>query len=180
MTKYTWRYILSKHRILMKDVICVHHPLFCKSPDLISLGHTSPEIFNVEMLTEQTMAHVGNYAFINNAHADFSDGSDCKTSSISESITKNSKQSFRGSIDRVVSAGGESKKGALRCIIYNPHSQSLRYYFLPKERWVQYVLIHPTSKIGSIQYSYNRVKDTITKFSDYECSSFYELARCSS
>lgn len=160
----------------MKEVICPYHPLFSKFPDISILGSSNPELFNVEMLVEQTMAHIGSYEFINAAHADFSDESDCKTASICLTPSREGQNTYRGRIDRVTSAGGESKRGALRCIVYNPHSHSLKYYFLPKEKWIQHVALHPTSKIGSIRFSYNIKNDTIVKFDGYECNSFHELA----
>ena len=167
---------MSKNLVLMRDVICVHHPKFIKSEVLRNWGMEDPDIFNVERLVEQCLAAVGPYDLIDEAHADFSDGSDSKTASIRVSAAAPGSICYRGEISGVEAAGGGRKAGALRCTIYNPHKDELKFYFLPKSVWSQSITIHPTSLRGKIVYTYNKYHDYIPKFQGYECSSFTDLA----
>lgn len=163
---------MSKEILLIKDIISQYHPIFSESKDLKRLAKKHPEYFNVCSLVEESMAAAsgGKYKFVNGAHADFSDGSDSKTSSINL-------QSSRGEFGNVVSPGGFYKSGALRCVVYNPFSQSLMYYFLPKKAWETEVNFHPTTNFGRIIFSYNRNQGRIVKFDQYRCNSFIDLAR---
>ena len=167
---------MSKSLVLMRDVICIYHPEFRKSRDLQRYGLKHPEIFNVERLIEESLAAVGPYQFIDGAHADFSDSTDSKTASISTNPAVTGGNSYKGEISGVETAGGGRKAGALRCTVYNPHKDSLKFYFLPKSMWSRHITIHPSSQIGKVQYSYHKPYDHIVKFQGHECSSFEELA----
>jgi hypothetical protein len=168
---------MSKNLVLMRDVICVYHPEFRKSKDLQAYGLKHSDIFNVERLIEESLAAVGPYQFINGDHADFSDGTDSKTASIRVNPIKPGTNSHKGEISGVETAGGGQKAGALRCTIFNPHTDSLKFYFLPKSMWSRNITIHPSSGVGKIMYTYHRPYDHIVKFHGHECSSFEELAR---
>jgi len=167
---------MSKHLVLMRDVITRYHPEFCRSADLAAYGLKHPEIFNVERLIEECLAEVGGYTRIDGDHADFSDGSDSKTASIRVNPARAGGHSHIGEISGVETAGGGQKQGALRCTIYNPHTDSLKFYFLPKSMWRNYVCIHPSSGVGKIMYSYHRPYDHIVKFHGHECDDFVSLA----
>lgn len=169
---------MCKRTLLFKEIIFKHHPEFRKSRTLKRLALSDPKMFNVEHLIEECFAIVGPYVFIDGDHADFSDGSDSKTASIREAPDRKTGYcaTHRGEIGGVETAGGGQKTGALRCIIYNPHLEKLMYYYLPKSMWENSITIHPSSKIGKIMFSYNRVKNYIPKFSGYECSDFIALA----
>jgi len=168
---------MSKNLVLMRDVITVYHPEFRKSRDLRSYGMKHSDIFNVERLIEESLAAVGPYKFIDGDHCDFTDGSDSKTASIRVNPSVPGRNTHVGEISGVETAGGGRKEGALRCTIYNPHKDELRFYFLPKRMWNNHITLHPTSGVGKIMYTYNRVHDDIIKFQGYECSSFEDLAR---
>lgn len=168
---------MSKSLVLMRDVICLYHPKFRKSKDLRAYGMEHPDIFNVERLVEESLATLGPYKFIDGDHADFSDGTDSKTASIRFNPVRPGLNSHAGEISAVSTAGGGHKLGALRCTIYNPHKDNLKFYFLPKSMWRHNITIHPSSGIGKIMYTYNRAGDYISKFEGFECSSFKELAR---
>ena len=168
---------MSKNLVLMRDVICVYHPEFRKSKDLQAYGLKHSDIFNVERLIEESLAAVGPYQFIDGDHADFSDGTDSKTASIRVNPIKPGANSHNGEISGVETAGGGRKAGALRCTIFNPHTDSLKFYFLPKSMWSRNITIHPSSGVGKIVYTYHRPYDHIVKFHGHECSSFEELAR---
>lgn len=168
---------MSKSLVLMRDVICLYHPAFRKSADLRSYGMKHPHIFNVERLIEESLAAVGPYKFIDGDHCDFSDGTDSKTASIRVNPAKPNGNSYVGEISGVETAGGGRKIGALRCTIYNPHQDELKYYFLPLQMWRDYITIHPTSQVGKIMYTYNRPLDYIARFEGHQCRDFVELAR---
>jgi hypothetical protein len=168
--------MMSKNLVLMRDVITQYHPEFRKSKDLRAYGLQHPDIFNVERLVEESLAAVGPYQFIDAAHADFSDGTDSKTASIRVNPAVAGGRSHGGEISGVETAGGGRKIGALRCTIYNPHKDQLRYYFLPKRMWQSRITLHPSSGIGKIMYTYHREHDHIVKFHGYECASFVALA----
>lgn len=169
---------MSKEMIMMRDIICNYHPRFTRSKDVRKFGLESPNYFNVSALIEECLAEVGGYNFVDGEHYDFDDYSDSKTASIRIKSATKSDNTYFGEITAVSTAAGVLKSGALRCIIYNPHTEngSLKYYFLPKYFWKNIVTIHPTSKLGKIVYSYNRKLDHIKRFNGYECGSFEELA----
>jgi hypothetical protein len=45
--------------------------------------------------------------------------------------------------------------------------------------WSQNITIHPSSGVGKVVYSYNRIHDEIIKFDGYRLNTFEELARAS-
>jgi len=164
---------VCKNETILKEIIFKHHPDF---QDSRVLKKQNPNHFNVEYLIEETLSIVGNYKHINAAHADFSDGSDSKTASISLTSNLNRQNLFSGCIANVVSKAGVQKIGALRCIIYNPHYDRLMYYYLPKEFWKT---ILETGKANSdkIRFTYNIGTDTIAKFEQYRKPNFEALAK---
>ena len=155
---------MTKKALLLKDVIIPHHPTFSK---MFVVDNFNPEWFDVPLLLEESMAHVGGYKHLNLPHMDFSDGSDCKSSTI------NNRK--RGLIDRVVSHGGKEKNGMLRVVIYNSITQQIMYYALQKRDWLPMIKRHPTNKQGSISYGYNVEADIIAKIENFRCNTFEEL-----
>jgi len=168
---------MSKQAVLIRDVINIYHPEFRRSKDLRDYATANPMMFNVERLVEESLAAVGPYRFIDADHADFSDGTDSKTASIRVNPQRQGCNTHTGEISGVETAGGGQKSGGLRCTIYNPHTDSLMFYFLPKRWWSRNITLHPSSGVGKIVYSYNRVHNDIVKFNDYQLCSFEELAR---
>ncbi len=174
-------FVAQKNYLLMKEVITKYHPMFQgkegKKFAKIALNFT--HAFNCERLVEETIASVGGYDFVDEAHKDFNckHNSDLKTCSIGTYSSNGN--SFRGEVSGVITAGGSMKSGALRCIVYNPHYESLMYYFLPKKFWQKELTInrHPSSNVGRIFFSYNRKQNYIPTFYGHECKSFEELAK---
>ena len=167
---------MSKEFVLMRDVICLNHPRFKRSKDLRKYGLDQPHLFNVTRLVEESLAAIGGYKFIDSDHSDFDDGSDSKTASIRKNSKTSGGNSFLGEISAVSSAAGILKEGALRCTIYNPHEDGLRYYFLPKDMWREHITLHPTSGLGKIIFSYNKLKNSIKLLDDYRLGTFKEMA----
>jgi hypothetical protein len=161
----------------MQEVITKFHPRFTASADLTQFGLDQPELFNVERLVEECMAAVGPYYRVDEEGRDFSDDSDAKTASISPSPVTGRNESYPGMIPGVVSLGGYEKFGALRCVVYNPHKQNLRYYFLPKHIWENMYSMNKFSGVGRIEFKYHLGMDRVTKLDPWRCDSFEELAK---
>jgi|APCry1669189534_1035231.scaffolds.fasta_scaffold134668_2 hypothetical protein len=164
----------TKHSVLMRDIIIKFHPRFKTNDEIKKFALKYPDSFNVEHLVEECFPTIGKFKFVDGIGYDNSDYSEDKTASIR--LRPLSKNTYAGEISGVSRANGNEKIGALRCIIYNPHTESLKFYFLPKKVWKNMITIHPTSKIGKIVFSYNLKKDTIRKFEGFECKSFRQLA----
>lgn len=167
----------SKEQAIVSEIIVPFHPRFKNSRDRSADIIANPLDYKVERLVEQTFAAIGNYKWTDGEHADFSDGSDSKTASIRVNPAVTGSISHNGEISNVETAGGGRKLGALRTVIWNPHKGDLRYYFLPKDFWSQYITIHPSSGIGKIIFAYNREKDYIRKFEGFQASNFKQLAK---
>jgi hypothetical protein len=168
---------MSKVKVLMREVVVPYHPVFKKTPELCDIGLEFPHYFNIEALVEECLAEEGHYTLVRGDHHDFSDGSDCKTASIRPTPQRPGSASYKGEISGVQTASGSTKMGALRCIIYNPHTFDLMYYYLPNSFWMHNIQLHPTSGIGKVVFSWNDASNHIPKFKDFQCGSFKELAQ---
>lgn len=170
---------MSKQLVLIRDVICQYHPKFRRSKHMQNYALSNPMIFNVERLVEESLAAVGPYRFVDGEHYDFSDYSDSKTASIRLNPLRVGNNTYGGEISGVETAGGGQKAGALRCTIYNPHVDGggLKFYFLPRNKWCQHITIHPSSGIGKVMYTYNRIHNDIIKFDGYQLDTFEQLAQ---
>jgi hypothetical protein len=169
---------MSKNAVLFREVIFKYHPAFKRSQDLCNWAYKNPDMFNVTRLIEESFAAVGSYKFIDGSHCDFSDGTDSKTASIGVNSSGTSNTSFTGAVHSVVTSAGTLKQGGLRVIVYNPHTDSLMYYFLPKSFWSKHITMHNKKNCGLITYSYNIKKDNIKKFENFRFRSFRQLALC--
>lgn len=166
---------MSKNSVLLTDVIFKYHPDYANHKKRQQIALKNPQHYNVEVMVEEALAHIGPYTRTDKALSDFSDYSDSKTSSIRVKSTTNSSNIFCGEIRNVSTISGNDKIGALRCIIYNPHREQLLYYFLPKLIWTP-MISRTKLKTAGIFFTYNIQYNDITKFVGYECDSFEELA----
>ncbi len=167
---------MCKNQTILKEIIFKYHPDFEKSKTFKEKALANPNWLNVEFLVEETLSIIGKYKHVDGDHADFSDGSDSKTASISSICRPNHDNLFAGCIGNVVSKAGVPKAGALRCIIYNPTYDRLMYYFLPKEFWVT-ILEKGAANCDKIRFTYNLKNDSIAKFETYRVPNFEVLAR---
>ena len=168
---------MCKNRTLFRQIVNQYHPDF-SSKQLLAQVEKHPKIFNIEHLIELTMAYVGGYDFIDADHCDFSDGSECKTGSVSPNPVKPGRNSYKLEISNVVSPGGAMKSGDVRVVLYNPHTKSASYYFIPQDKLESLgINRHPTTGIGRIFATWNRVTGSIPKLDRYQVSSFSELAQ---
>jgi hypothetical protein len=158
---------MSKSLVLMRDVICVYHPEFINSEDLRKFGVKNPDIFNVERLVEESLAAVGHYNFVNATGYDFlPDFSDSKTATVA-------------TYDNVMAIGSiESKIGALRVTIYNPHKQSLDYMFMPFKDWKKYkeCSYGKNEHKERLRTRWNQKNDHYNSFEQFRVKTFEELA----
>ena len=177
-----------KSKLILRD-IAPHYDLF-KTPrarrlieEIIDTG--LHEIVGAEAIVERALADASNgkYTFINAAHCDYSDGSECKTASLRATVKNGIKStiSFHGDISNLSTSAGVYKTGDLRVVIYNPlGGGSLMYYYLPLAVWrslVSHGGSNASSNKGRIMFSFSANTLDIPKFRGYEVGSFEELAK---
>lgn len=162
---------------LLVSLIVEHHPMFIESEYMRNAIINDSAIFNIPRLIEESMAACSNdsYAFIDAEHADFTDGSECKTGSLHVSA-----QGSAAEISSVRSAGGILKQGGVRAVISNPVLNKLHYIFIPKKSL--HDIMHKkdgtpkVSKSAWLRYNSNKNEfTTIKKYGIIELSSFKEL-----
>lgn len=173
---------MSKEYVLLEQVIIPFHPIFSdkRYEALAEYALEHPQIFKVTRLVEETLAHVGGYDFVDGSHYDFSDGTECKTASVSSTVKRKTASvcnSFSAEISGVMTASGNFKSGAIRAVVYVPQKQGLRYYFFPPSTWEDMVNVHPTTGMGRLKATYNLQHDTINLWDPFRVSSFEELAK---
>ena len=164
---------------MINEIMSKYHPDFQKSDILMEMSKTNPKAFNVEHLIEQTMAIVGGYDFIDGEHCDFSDGSECKTASVSPNPQKASSNSHRLEISNIVSIGGAMKSGDIRLVVYNPNIEAPKcsFYYIPNDKLEDLgINYHPTTGMGRIFCTWNSKKNYIPKLQAYEVCCFKALA----
>ena len=170
---------MCKTKVMIEEIMNKYHPDFQTSDILMEMSRTNPKAFNVEHLIEQTMALVGGYDFIDGEHCDFSDGTECKTASVSPNPVKAETNSHRLEISNIVSAGGSMKSGDIRLVVYNPNlvGRKCSYYYIPNENLEDLgINYHPTTGMGRIFCTWNSKKNYIPKLQAYEVCCFKALA----
>lgn len=172
-------YGVCKNTALLKEIIFDSLPEMFPTEESREYALTHPRAFNCEYLVEMAFEKVGGIKFIDGEHADFVDGTDSKTASVSPRPIKSGQNSHRLEISNIVTAGGNSKSGALRVVLYNPllQGKQLRYYFVPQSVYMQFINRHPTTGIGRMFATYNRATDSIPKLDACEVSDFETLAK---
>lgn len=159
---------MSKEFVFMRDLISKYHPTFKASADLVKFGLENPHHFYIEGLVEETLAVVGDLKFVDAEGYDFlPDYSDSKTVSVNE-------KSHYAEI-----GGVENKIGPLRISLYNPITESLAFFFVPKSHLsrVKMPCYGVNSHKERVKFSYSKVcKDSYGWFDDYRVGTFEELA----
>lgn len=176
----------TKTSALLKEIIFQYHPDVKDNQEVQNFLSEHQDWVNVERMVEETMAAVGGYNFVDGDGYDFDDGdalgcanSECKTASVWPNPVKGSCVSHVLEISNVCKAGpqGGTKFGTLRVVLYNPISETVRYYFIPKHYWEEMVTIHPTTKIGKIKANWNSKSDTCNKLDKFQVKNFKALAQ---
>lgn len=168
---------MTKTLTMFREVVKEYNTTF-NMEEIWKTVQKYPNIFNIEHLVELTMAETGGYEFIDAEHCDFSDGSECKTGSISPNSTKPGMNTYRWEISNVVSSGGTIKSGPIRLVLYNPHTDKCTYYFIPETKIESLgINYHPTTKMGRIFGTWNKRTNRIPKLDNYELPSFSLVAK---
>ena len=161
----------------MRDIISQYHPKFKLLPELKQYGLDHPEIFNVERLIEESLADVGGYDFVDEDGRDFNDpdDSDSKTVTVvNNSKTKNNKVFIIQNV--------QTKKGSLRVTCYNPFSNKVDCFYIPRQavKWLKENDGAKSRESGvceRIRATWNEGKDHYNKLELYRVQNFVKLAK---
>jgi hypothetical protein len=167
---------MSKNKLLATEIVAKYHPTYRRHSERKANLLKNPDHYKLTYLVEEAMASVGSRKFVDGDHYDLDDYSEIKTASIRSTTSTKNGTCFAGEITGVTGASGNEKVGPIRLVIYNPHTDSLMYYMLPKDVWAKTITRHPTSGIGKVTYTYNSTTDSIKKFDGYRVKSFRQLA----
>lgn len=155
---------MCKRTVFLEKILLVHVPHVLPSK---KIALKNPEAYNIEHLTEVALAELGGYKFVDEEGYDFTDFSDCKTTST------NSKTNI------VTINSIENKIGALRIICYNHNKQDLDYFFVPanKLHLVALPCYGKNSHKQRIRAKYNVAGDHYNQFEQYRVTDFVTLAQ---
>ena len=151
----------------MRDVITKYHPKFVTSNDLRQTGLSCPTYFNMEFLTEEALAAVGGYQFVDQAGYDFSDLSDSKTTTVNHNTGV------------VEITGVENKIGSLRITAFNPFKETVDYFFVPRSKLdlVREPCYGKNNHKQRVRFSYSKnYQDSYGWFDIYRVNDFVQLA----
>ena len=169
-----------KTRELLFDHVLMESSLFDKGMRKIL------DVLDVQRGVELAMAEVGNYKFTDDDHCDFEDGSECKTVGMKLVTTsKSDGYSFRYQVTNCVTAAGTPKSGDIRLVMVNVFNETVRYFFLPKNKWDGDNPMWSQSKgfKGTINGGWPKVGQLLTTsatgviLDDFEVGTFVELAK---
>lgn len=169
---------MCKTKLLFKEIVNKHHKDF-SDEKILAQVEMHPKIFNIEHLIELTMAYIGGYNFIDAAHCDFDDGTECKTASVGPNPTGKGRNSYRVEISNIITPGGNMKTGDVRCVVYNPHTTDIEYFYIPVSALDNEIRInrHPTTGTGRIIATWNRNTKRIAMLEPYRVETFEKLAK---
>ena len=157
----------KKNMLIMKEVIFLYHPDFLTNDELRTYGLQKPDSFNVPRLVEESLAAVGGYTFVDANGYDFSDYSDSKTATVAD-------------YDRAMRIGNvQNKIGALRITTYNPHNDTLAYFFMPKSAVDEFKETNGTYKDKNgqrLRTTWKKKTDHYNFFESFRLPSFEKLA----
>ena len=174
---------LSKAELILRDIICEYHPDVAGNKQVITFLKKHVNWLDIEGMVEETMAYVGGYKFVDEAHYDFSDGTDCKTASVQPSPKKRYGKETTAHLCEITGIGNvgdysQVKSGDLRVVVYNPHKQCLQYYFIPHKDMLRIMRYH--SGGYRITTSWNHKWDRNMKLDQFEVDDFVTLSRTES
>ena len=161
---------------LFRDIVHRYHPEF-KSKSMLKLVKKHPKIFNIAHLIELTMAEVGGYDVVDQVGYDFSDGTECKTASVTPTaliIRGVRMPTYKVIISGVAHPNTRSMKtGDIRLVVYNPHTTSAMFYYLPHKIYKDWYI---TKRTGVLQATWHRTRNLIKKWDSYRVDAFEQLA----
>jgi hypothetical protein len=169
---------MCKATVLFNEVIAKYHPDISTNPEIRDFLASRLEWLNIEALIEETMAAVGGYKFVDGAHHDFSDGTECKTGSVAPNPSVSSENSYMVRITNIESCAGTTK-GSIRAVVYNPHTQTCNYYYIPESDLNTVLKLTHGNGPGTIKNLYatwNKKTNKINKLDPYQVKNFQTLA----
>jgi hypothetical protein len=111
---------IKKNYALLNDVILKYHPMYSKVDDSFKSAMLyNPHHYNIDLLCEETVAHLMGIEKCDIAQMDFRNGNDHKTSSVNE-------LNGRVSISKV-----QNKVGDLMVTLHNPLINSTQFLYIP-------------------------------------------------
>lgn len=113
---------MCKGRIFLEQILFQYLPDMFPTKTSQQMALSYPKGYNIEHLVEIAMSKVGGYQFVDAEGYDFDDFSDSKTTT----VNTNTKTMTISSV--------ETKIGALRICCYNPHNESIDFFFVPASR----------------------------------------------
>jgi hypothetical protein len=157
------KHIKRKNALIMRDVISVYHPDFISPGDVRTYGFEKPDSYNITRLVEESLAAIGPYEHIDEYGYDFTDYSDSKTATVS-------------TYDNSLTIGNvQNKIGALRIVAYNPHTDKLDYFYIPKSVLAEYKERH-TKNTDRIRTAWTEETDSYNFFQMFRYYSFEAMA----
>ena len=172
--------IISKEQLLLEEIIFKHHREFKRASKEVRDFFLKPGVLSgtkVERYVEQSLADAGHLVRVKkkNSLCDYTDKSDCKTASVFPSPTNAAGTVFAGEISGLLTRSRSGidipKPGAIRAVVYNPHTETLEYYFLRRKNWL------PLICRRELHFSWSADKNTIRKLAHFEVDTFADLAK---
>lgn len=151
----------TKTQLLLEEIVLEHHPIY-QDAALRQAVLTNPNHYNAEHLVEETMSIIGGYQYINANGFDFSDGSDCKTATLSSHDNTATITSIAAKI------------GDLRVVLHNQYYDRLDYYFMSRAGW-ETVREWGAAHENELRARYNKDLDVIPRWDKWRVGSFKEL-----
>lgn len=171
----------AKKKAMIEQMAIKYHPDFIKDA---SAAKRLMRYFEVTQIFEEALAHIGNIDFIDAGHHDFSDGTEAKTASVTESKShgKISTTYFNGAVTNVTTPAGIPKSGDIRLGVFNQYHSRMDYFYLPHHVWTSvYTQGGPDTKYtsGKIPIAYNAIRDEYS-FAKKDARYNMDLFRCES
>lgn len=172
---------MCKNEILFAKIVLPYLPEFKSISDIVQM---TPNVINIEHLVELAMARVGGYTFVDQAHYDFDDMSECKTASVLPGpVSKSAQFTHQLNITNIVSRAGQKKNGLIRTVVYNPHSEwtkndGVSYFCIPADDIGPKLNISfGQNGIGNLKATWYKFTDKIQKLEEYRVPDFKTLAQ---
>lgn len=162
-----------KDEILFQNIVMKYHPDFKYRGELekaMSLKDASRGRYNVEFLVEETIGVCGNLERSAEAGMDYSDGSDCKTSSVHH------RDVMRSNSMRWVISSTNSKHAWLRTVIYNPFLERLAFFMIPLHSRMRKYNVQSNGR-GRIDGVYRLDSDHYQGIEKYRVNDFSDICR---
>lgn len=159
-----FRETYDKEIMIFNRILKNYHPIIsevCKDPSMSALMDflCSNNTFNVEVMCEQAVAHVGGFSPSNEFGQDFCDESDLKVLSVST-----------GKNNRLYIRHLYRKKDKIRLIAFNPVIEDIDFFVFNISD-----LEYDKENQKPFQSNYSKTKNTYSKIQQFKVKDFEEL-----